>query len=258
MENKYLPLGTLVSLKNQLKEIMIIGYFSIEYNNTVKMYDYIGCVYPEGLLLKNSLISFNHSDIQNIISLGYKSDKYMILNNNLNNQQNIEINDNLKSNDLFVNVKFDENGVVLYEELVDVKRAPEIIPKKEIKSIQQSVNRNEIDNKTPRVSSEFKFDENGVVIEDNTVKNNMADIAKNFKYQFDSNGVVIDEKTVELEEKSNIKYKFSEDGTVIGEIDMELPVKKNKQYKFSNDGTVIDEKEINNYVFDENGVVIGE
>ena len=42
MPSKYLPLGSIVKLKNSDKKLMIIGYYSLEYNNSVKIYDYEG------------------------------------------------------------------------------------------------------------------------------------------------------------------------------------------------------------------------
>ena len=64
MNNKYLPIGTIVKLKSIDRLIMIIGYYSMEYQNSVKIFDYVGCSYPEGMLIKNNSYSFNHSDIE--------------------------------------------------------------------------------------------------------------------------------------------------------------------------------------------------
>ena len=59
MEEKYLPIGSIVTVKDINKKLMIIGYYSLEYKNSVKLYDYVGCSYPEGMLLKNNTFSFN-------------------------------------------------------------------------------------------------------------------------------------------------------------------------------------------------------
>ena len=53
MIDKYLPIGTVCTLKGNNKKVMVIGFFSVEYNGNIKMYDYQGCSYPEGILLKN-------------------------------------------------------------------------------------------------------------------------------------------------------------------------------------------------------------
>ena len=49
-EEKYLPIGTVVMLKGGTKRIMITGFCSIEENTKEKMWDYSGCLYPEGFL----------------------------------------------------------------------------------------------------------------------------------------------------------------------------------------------------------------
>ncbi len=81
--DKYLPIGTVCTIKNHQKKVMIVGVFSVEYNGTVKMYDYRGCDYPEGLLLSNKMLSFNHSDIENIVYMGYKDEFYETFNHNI-------------------------------------------------------------------------------------------------------------------------------------------------------------------------------
>lgn len=65
--NKYSPLGTIVSLSDSRK-VMIIGYKSI--NNGVE-YDYIGCEFPYGLDQNHQLISFNHNDITKFFNIGF-------------------------------------------------------------------------------------------------------------------------------------------------------------------------------------------
>ena len=79
MEEKYLPIGSIVKLKNNDNEIMIVGYYSVEYNDMVEIYDYLGCLYPEGLLLKNDFISFNHEDIVNCLFKGFENEKFVAM-----------------------------------------------------------------------------------------------------------------------------------------------------------------------------------
>ena len=42
---KYLPIGTVVILKEGTKRIMITGFCSIDNGNKEKVYDYSGCMY---------------------------------------------------------------------------------------------------------------------------------------------------------------------------------------------------------------------
>lgn len=266
MEEKYLPIGSVVNVKGLNKKMMIIGYYSLEYQNSVKIYDYVGCNYPEGMLLKNNLFSFNHSDIVSCDFVGYKDATYATLNNNLNNQLQSD-SKNMEQPKNFLNLKFDENGVVVYEEMSPVKKAPEIVKKAAV------INPFDLKNATVEVKSEapvmkdaFKFDENGVVIEDNTVKANKKDIESNFRYTFDENGFVTGETRigeVKNDKKTDeVQYLFDENGFVIGE-EKVGKVDANKRI-INNVATKPEEQPKRNdfqmphYRFDENGIIISE
>lgn len=67
---KYLPLGTVVRLKNGTKKVMITGFCMYDNSNDHKLYDYCGCPYPEGMISNREAHLFNHSDIGNICHLG--------------------------------------------------------------------------------------------------------------------------------------------------------------------------------------------
>ena len=67
---KYLPIGTVVLLKNGVKRVMINGYLTISDENKKKIYDYSGVLYPEGILKTNHNLLFNHEQIIKIYHLG--------------------------------------------------------------------------------------------------------------------------------------------------------------------------------------------
>ncbi len=71
---KYLPIGTVVLLKNAKKNVMIIGY-AIKGENG-KIYDYLGCLYPTGVISINENLVFNHERIDKIIDLGYSDEEW--------------------------------------------------------------------------------------------------------------------------------------------------------------------------------------
>lgn len=75
---KYLPLGSIVLLNNANKRIMIIGYCikSAEATKDNKIWDYIGCLYPEGVLSSDKNLVFEHKDIKSIYALGYSDDEH--------------------------------------------------------------------------------------------------------------------------------------------------------------------------------------
>ena len=84
MNKRYLPIGSVIKLKNNNKSIMITGYYSVEYARDLEIYDYSGCAYPEGVMIKSSCCSFNQSDIKDVLFEGYKTEEYKTLTNGLN------------------------------------------------------------------------------------------------------------------------------------------------------------------------------
>ena len=74
MKNDYLPLGSIVNIKDSDDKIMIIGYHAKKDENDTRIYDYKGCIYPKGIIDMNKTLFFNDSEIINILFEGYKSD----------------------------------------------------------------------------------------------------------------------------------------------------------------------------------------
>ena len=67
---KYLPVGTVVMLKGGKKRAMITGFCSVADEDKSKVYDYTGCLYPEGVISSNQTLLFNHEQIDKIYHLG--------------------------------------------------------------------------------------------------------------------------------------------------------------------------------------------
>lgn len=65
---KYLPLGTVVMLKGGTKRIMIIGYCPITEDK--QTYDYMACLFPEGVLSPKDSLLFNHDQIVQVFYNG--------------------------------------------------------------------------------------------------------------------------------------------------------------------------------------------
>ena len=78
---KYLPVGTVVMLKDAKKEVMIIGYLVSEEGK--QEYDYMGVAYPEGMVSRTHNVAFNHDQIEKIVYKGYETEKYKELNKKL-------------------------------------------------------------------------------------------------------------------------------------------------------------------------------
>lgn len=66
---KLLPIGTVVTLKEGKKSLMIIGIMQKDDEN--KVYDYIACVYPEGYINSELFFLFNHEDIETVRFVGF-------------------------------------------------------------------------------------------------------------------------------------------------------------------------------------------
>lgn len=89
MEDKILPIGTIVLLKGANKKLMIIGYnASIETDKGKETVDYISCRVPEGKVDKSTLRFFNKDSIDKIIKVGYMDEEWNQLKEKLNQIMN--------------------------------------------------------------------------------------------------------------------------------------------------------------------------
>ena len=81
---KYLPIGTVVMLKGGSKRLMITGFCSVANDDKNKVYDYSGCMYPEGFLSSDQTALFNHDQIDKIYYMGLSDDEDKKFKENLN------------------------------------------------------------------------------------------------------------------------------------------------------------------------------
>lgn len=72
---KYLPIGTVIVLKNATKRIMITGFASMSPETGDTVYDYSGCAYPEGFFNYNQVLVFNHDQIDKVYFKGYSDEE---------------------------------------------------------------------------------------------------------------------------------------------------------------------------------------
>ena len=77
--NKFLPIGTVVMLKGGTKRVMITGFCAFDSeeseNSERKIWDYSGCLYPEGLISSNQACLFDHKQIAEIYHIGLSKDE---------------------------------------------------------------------------------------------------------------------------------------------------------------------------------------
>lgn len=83
--DKYLPLGTIVLIKGNVKKLMIIARGVLAgKGEDRKIFDYGAALYPEGLM-DERIIFFNHEDIFKIVAEGYSDSDDEIMNENIKN-----------------------------------------------------------------------------------------------------------------------------------------------------------------------------
>ncbi|MBR4618613.1 MAG: DUF4176 domain-containing protein [Bacilli bacterium] len=75
MEKEFLPVGSVVLLKGGTKRVMITGFCSVDNNDKNKMYDYTGCLYPEGIINSNEICLFDNDQIENVYFKGFEDEE---------------------------------------------------------------------------------------------------------------------------------------------------------------------------------------
>lgn len=73
MNKKELPIGTVVMLAGGSKKVMITGYRS-KNADADKVFDYNGCVFPEGLM-ENIYCLFDAAQIEDVLYMGLENDE---------------------------------------------------------------------------------------------------------------------------------------------------------------------------------------
>lgn len=72
---RYLPIGSVVLLKDAKKKVMIIGYAVTSPEHGERVFDYIGCLFPEGVISPTKNLLFDHKDVNQIFAIGYSDDE---------------------------------------------------------------------------------------------------------------------------------------------------------------------------------------
>ena len=85
MLNELLPIGSVVLLKDSTKRVMIVG-LKQQQENESKIWDYSGCLYPEGILDPDHLFLFDREQIQTLFFIGFQDGEGMQFMVGLNSQ----------------------------------------------------------------------------------------------------------------------------------------------------------------------------
>ena len=70
MMQDFLPIGSVVLLKGAKKRIMITGFCASDKKHPDKVFNYGGCIFPEGIVDSNKMILFNHKEIDKVFFIG--------------------------------------------------------------------------------------------------------------------------------------------------------------------------------------------
>lgn len=68
---EYLPIGSVVQLKDADRRIMVCGRVQRD-SGDGKLYDYSGCLYPEGFVGADQMYIFNNDDIDTVYFVGFQ------------------------------------------------------------------------------------------------------------------------------------------------------------------------------------------
>lgn len=81
---KFLPAGSVVLLEGATKRLMITGFCTMDNANSDVMYDYCGCLYPEGMISSDETALFNHDQIKEIYFIGLVDEEEIAFKEKLN------------------------------------------------------------------------------------------------------------------------------------------------------------------------------
>lgn len=76
MYKDLMPIGSVVLLKGGEKRLMICGRVVANASENA-IYDYVGCLYPEGVVNSDNLYFFNHDAIAEIYFIGFQDREEM-------------------------------------------------------------------------------------------------------------------------------------------------------------------------------------
>lgn len=83
---KYLPIGSVVLLKDSQKRIMIVGVKQKQ-TNSDKVWDYSACLYPEGILDPEKLFLFDAEQIERLYFVGLQDGEGLAFLSRLNQME---------------------------------------------------------------------------------------------------------------------------------------------------------------------------
>ena len=76
MNENLLPIGSIVKVKGTDQPLMITGLYQIQkVDKTQKLFDYLGCLWPEGIVDTDENIFFDGINIDKVLFKGYTDEE---------------------------------------------------------------------------------------------------------------------------------------------------------------------------------------
>ncbi|MBQ2640218.1 MAG: DUF4176 domain-containing protein [Bacilli bacterium] len=98
MNTKLLPIGSVVLLEGGEKKLMVTGFYTISDESPDEVYDYCGCLYPEGVISSDEVYVFNKDQIAEVSFIGYEDEEGKEFQENLLNAVK-EVNNTVENKD---------------------------------------------------------------------------------------------------------------------------------------------------------------
>ena len=76
MYKDLLPIGSIIRIKGGEKKLMICGRIMTR-TGSDEIYDYVGCLYPEGIVDPSNVYFFNRDGIEECVWRGYEGEEEM-------------------------------------------------------------------------------------------------------------------------------------------------------------------------------------
>lgn len=92
MKKNYLPIGSVVLLKNGNKRMIICGRIQAKAGSDT-IYDYSACYYPEGIVNPANMFFFNQDAVDRVFFIGFQDQEELDYRSKLESLGELEIRD---------------------------------------------------------------------------------------------------------------------------------------------------------------------
>ena len=116
INEKFLPLGTIVLLNGGEKRLMITGYCVMDAEGASDIYDYVGVLFPEGTYSSEENILFNHDQIVKVFFTGFVDDEQITFMDELKKELEKDNNETTNTNTVFAQSNAEDNTQTVFSQ----------------------------------------------------------------------------------------------------------------------------------------------